>query len=443
MPRKPLSGMVANRHGQQLFLADLFRQKRPPRPQPVVPGAIRGTGRFPVEHEQLVLFPAERALWAVELTTFAVPRSRRLAALLDQAVVEHAAAHGWSKSARVRTQEGVRVLLACQDTPGAAIKASEAAMLAQVELNVQPVLEILAGAGMLDDDRPRPLETWFARQVAWLPEPMAGEVRAWFEVLRDGSTTPPRCRPRSRVTIQGRIHAVLPVLGVWAAAEHRSLREITREDIKAALPASGSPRAVLGQALKSLFTVLKARRVVFANPTTRIRTGRPETRQPLPMNLAAVQDRLQSADPAQAALAALLAFHAPRPGQIRALHLTDVRDGRLYLATHTIVLADPVMQRFAAWLEHRGKRWPNTANPHLFINARTAGRLSPVGASWISDTLGVSAQAVREDRILYEAITTDGDVRRLCDLFGLSIEGAQRYADVVNEPVGSPTHGDS
>jgi hypothetical protein len=63
----------------------------------------------------------------------------------------------------------------------------------------------------------------------------------------------------------------------------------------------------------------------------------------------------------------------------------------------------------------------------LFINWYTAVRESPVSRPWISHTLGISPQAVREDRILDEALATRGDVRRLCDLFGLTVGGAERY----------------
>jgi hypothetical protein len=41
--------------------------------------------------------------------------------------------------------------------------------------------------------------------------------------------------------------------------------------------------------------------------------------------------------------------------------------------------------------------------------------------------LGVAGQLIRRDRILDEAHATGGDVRRLIDLFGLSVEGAHRY----------------
>jgi hypothetical protein len=73
------------------------------------------------------------------------------------------------------------------------------------------------------------------------------------------------------------------------------------------------------------------------------------------------------------------------------------------------------------------RRWPATVNPRLFINWYTAVRETPVSSPWISHTLGTSPQAVREDRILDEALATGGDIRRLCDLFGLTVGGAERH----------------
>jgi hypothetical protein len=437
-PRQPISVAAANRHGQQLFLAGQFwhAHRFPAQPGP---GADAPSG-LPAPHRQLVLFDApDRDLRAATATRHLPAPDAELAALLDRVAVEHATAHGWSKTRRNAARAGLRVLAACQDTPGAPLKASHAAHLAGIGVNIQPVLEILTAAGMLHDDRPRPLDLWFTPQTSDLPEPMAGEVRAWFEILRDGSSTPPRSRPRATGTIRLRVREAMPVLHGWAAAGHHSLRGITREHVKAALPAAGTARALTGSALRSLFTVLKARKVVFANPTTRIRTGRPTTRQPLPANLTHLQAALSRDRPARAALAALIAYHAPRSGQLRALQLTDIRDGRLHLPGHTALLAEPVKQRLTAWLDHRAERWPATLNPHLFINTHTAVRTGPVSHHWINQTLGMSGQAVREDRILYEAITSGGDIRRICDLFGLSVAGAQRYTDTVDEHFSSPT----
>ena len=68
----------------------------------------------------------------------------------------------------------------------------------------------------------------------------------------------------------------------------------------------------------------------------------------------------------------------------------------------------PVRERLAAWLDERARRWPVTVNPHLFINWYTAVRESPVSSPWITHTLGMSPQAVREDRIPHEALATRG-----------------------------------
>jgi hypothetical protein len=78
--------------------------------------------------------------------------------------------------------------------------------------------------------------------------------------------------------------------------------------------------------------------------------------------------------------------------------------------------------------------WPLTANPHLVVHHQTATHTGKVQTDWITTRLGTSAQAIREDRILHEAHATGGDARRLCDLFGISIDGAQCYTATVDHP---------
>jgi hypothetical protein len=425
----------ANRYGQQLFLVGTFRQKRDPAARPGSPLPL--AGHYPARHQQLVLFAQARDLTHTRLGANEPPMPA-LAALLDRTAVDHAERHGWSRTRLVTARAAIRSILALQDAPGSLITVSEVSALAPLGFTTQPVLEILAAAEMLDDDREPAITGWFARQVEdlALPEPMLSELTTWFEVLRDGSTTPPRSRPRSQVTIRIRVRTVLPTLRTWSAAGNNSLREITQAQIRAALPASGTPRALLGSGLRSLFRVLKARKMVFTNPTARLRTGGPETRQPLPLDLGVLREAISSTNPARTAIAALFAFHALRSQQVRELQLTDVHDGRLSLPERTVLLAEPVRERISAWLDHRSRRWPSTANPHLFVNAYTAVRSGPVSTVWVNDTLGVSPQAVREDRILHEAIDSGGDVRRLCDLFGLSVHGAERYTDVVHDALG-------
>ena len=159
------------------------------------------------------------------------------------------------------------------------------------------------------------------------------------------------------------------------------------------------------------------------------------------MDTPLLRDTVNSTQPVRAALGALIAFHALRPNEVRLLQLTDLHDERLRIGGRTILLAEPVRAKLRAWLDERARRWPNTTNPHLFINLHTAVRTCPTSREWITVTLGVSAQAIREDRILHEALATKGDVRRLGDLFGLTVAGAERYAHTTDQPATSTSCG--
>ncbi|SDU29748.1 hypothetical protein SAMN04489733_2816 [Amycolatopsis keratiniphila] len=60
---------------------------------------------------------------------------------------------------------------------------------------------------------------------------------------------------------------------------------------------------------------------------------------------------------------------------------------------------------------------------------------SPLSAGPAAVTVRcMNAQAIRQDRILDEAHAGNGNVRRICDLFGLSVVGAYRYAATVDHP---------
>ena len=49
----------------------------------------------------------------------------------------------------------------------------------------------------------------------------------------------------------------------------------------------------------------------------------------------------------------------------------------------------------------------------------------PVSYAWGNDHIGIRASAVRQDRMVDEAIATSGDLRRICDLFSVTIATAQ------------------
>jgi integrase len=435
--RGKLDLIGANRHGQQLFLADMFRSRAttpaslpPDAAPPAVPPAPRLVGH------QLVLFSQRRDLAAHGRAGLPAPADPVLAAKVDRHAHHYGTQHGWSRRQITNTCHGLRIMLGIQDTPGSPIKASDVELLRGIHLPVWSVLRVLADAGLLEEDRTPAIDAWFAEQTRGLSAPMTSQLEVWFTVMKHGSSTAPRRRARSQTTICVPLRWALPTLRAWAAAGHTTLREITRSDVLAALPPSGDPRATTGQGLKSIFRVLKAAKVVFADPTARVKTGYIQSRQPLPIDLEIVRAALHPTNPAQAALVALAAFHGLGSAALRRLRLADVRDGRLHIGGRVVVLADPVRARLATWLAHRASRWPTTTSPYLFISQRTATLIQPVGERWLRLTMGpgLTPTALREDRILNEAQATGGDARRLSDLFGLSIQATSRYVATIDHP---------
>ncbi|WP_230193801.1 hypothetical protein [Streptomyces coriariae] len=117
----------------------------------------------------------------------------------------------------------------------------------------------------------------------------------------------------------------------------------------AAFPPAGAHRSQMCQALRSVFRVLHARRLLFTDPTTQLRPG---SYNPLPLPVQHIRDALTSPDPATA----LLAFHGLSAHEVEHLKLTHLDGPRLRLEGRTVVLAGPVRDRLAAYLGHRTHR---------------------------------------------------------------------------------------
>lgn len=431
--------MEANHFGQQLFLANLRhasvgQHRGTRRKRQTSPGAATVATFTAVTHRQLALFPAARDFANGLSRGFAVPSEPKMATFLDQFLMNHAREHGWSLTHTKRTRRGMAIALGLQDTPGAPLLATDILSLQSIGITTLRLLEVCAAAGLLEDDREPAVHKWFKTSVAELPEQMKTELERWYAIMLKGSSTPPRSKPRSETTTRLYLHWSLPALSSWAAAGQTSLREITSTDVRDVLPDAGNSRARMGQGLRCLFRVLKGHRIIFLNPIGSIRTGTHATCLPMPLASAQLRAAISSADPARAALAAIVAFHGLRSGQLRELQLTDIHDGRLHLGQRTIPLAQPVQDRLSLWLAYRDQRWPSTKNPHVFINRRTALDGAPVGVQWITTSIGMIVQQAREDRILHELHASGGDLRRICDMFGLSITGASRYSAVLTHP---------
>ncbi|MEV4734935.1 hypothetical protein [Saccharopolyspora sp. NPDC049426] len=440
---EPFDLADANRFGQQLFLANMHYQPRGAtrakhhrrfRASAVARGITRVETEFtPVDSQQLALFWIRPDL--TRIATLPAAPDPAMSHYCDAVLHEHAARHGWSTRLINVVGQSLDVLQAFQATSGAKIVASEAAsLLTQRGLTVDSTLEVLAAANLLDDDRIPGTRNHFLVKTERLPATMRTQLDTWYTVMAEGSTTPPRRKPRNHKTIRAQLNGMLPILQKWADAGHDSLAEIDKDDVVTALPESGPARQVAHQGLRSLFRILKARKVVFINPTTGVPAGPQGQTLPLPVDTAVICDALNAPHPARALAVALVAFHGLTARQISTIRLTDVGDGRLRLDGRSIPLAGPVQARLTAYLDFREQRWPTTTNPYLIVNRRSAPRVDPVDHRYPWHRYPLGPRSLREDRILHEIHATGGDVRRICDLFGLSITAAMRYNAVLEHP---------
>ena len=146
----------ANKGGQQLFFAigGMFHQEglgKQPYVKKTVPPDM--TLLRPVSYRQLALLDWPRDLRAGLRNRFPPPPDPALEAAFHQFVREHAACYGWTKGKAETIQRAIRIMLGIQDTPGAPIRRSDVALLSRIKHSAAVVADVLAGAGMLEEDR--------------------------------------------------------------------------------------------------------------------------------------------------------------------------------------------------------------------------------------------------------------------------------------------------
>jgi integrase len=305
-------------------------------------------------------------------------------------------------------------------------------------LPARRAIEFLTSQGLA---RPSPhtvFGRWLAARLAALPAPVAAEVRTWAEALQGHG--PRAGRPRQDRTIQGYLRALQAPLAGWAA-QYESLRQVTTDDLAAALtPLTGADRLLALAAMRSLFGTLKAHRVLFTNPAAALTGHRIQPPPVLPLD-DGLRARLLGTvhDPAERLIVLLAGVHALRPSDICALVLDDVgpATGTLLTGGRTRPLDHLTAGQLRAWLQARHARWPVTANPHLLINRSTTDGLDPVHRSYVQATvrqLGITAHQLRADRLLAEAQASGGDPLQLTHLFGISDPTAIRYCAELGPP---------
>jgi hypothetical protein len=301
--------------------------------------------------------------------------------------------------------------------------------------------EVLQMMGILLDDRQPAFARWVEEKLADLAPGIRDETRRWVQLMHTGG---PRTRARSHRTLRGYIDLLRPLLLDWSA-HHDHLREITRDEVVTAIkPLHGIRRQITLVALRSLFSWAKRRGVVFANPTSRLRVGDVDRAVLQPLTTDEIARTVRAATTLQTRVFVVLAaVHAARPGAIRALHLSDVDLGnrRVTIAGRGQPLSELSHQTLLAWLEHRRQNWPNTANPHLMINAMTAIGIGQVSHVWANRTLNglpASLERLRIDRQLDEALVSGADPLHLSEVFDLDAKTAVRYATSARQLLERP-----
>jgi site-specific recombinase XerD len=444
-PNTPLAPHVRRIRHQQLFLADLNRRRAKPRGFARRYG-VKGRPRKPppppagpVEWAQLALFESPRAYGygRRDLRREPAPDNPWLAWALHLAHTR-AEARGFDPIVRSALNRNL-VMLLVDYRGGEPIRTSTFhEVLRDRGASIAHTSDVLEQMDVLLDDRPSTFESWLAGKLDGLAPGIAAEVERWTRTLRDGG---PRSRPRSEATARNYLHAVRPILLEWSERQ-RHLREITREQVLAAIETRyGHEREKTLQALRSLFQWATRTRVVFRNPTSRIRLPRRSDPVWQPLTSEEISRTVAAATTPQARLViALAGVHAARPGAIRALTLDDVDLGnrRLTIAGRTRPLDELTHRLLGEWLEHRRRRWPNTANPHLLISARTAVGVGPVSHTWIR--LSATLERLRIDRQLEEALASGADPLHLARVFEISEGTAIRYATNARQLLQATDH---
>ena len=341
-----------------------------------------------------------------------------------------AEARGWAPAVR-RTMQRTLVVLLADHSPGDRLRATRIRkVVRERSANLDHVIEILAAMDVVEDDRPAPLEAWLQTRLTRAADAIRRDTLVWARLVRDGGS---RSRPHDPATVRIYVTALEAPLELWSQ-RYDHLREVTHDDVATYVATlTGHKRQEATVALRSLFRWAKRTNLIFRNPTIGIRLPPKATKLFAPLHPDEIEASVRTATSPQAKVyVALAAVHAARPGQIRVLRLDDVDLGnrRITIAGSERPLDELTCRLVREWLDLRRQRWPNTANPHLFVNRETALGHGPVSHSWILNLRGLpgTVERLRLDRQLEEAMATGADPLHLAALFGISDATAVRWA---------------
>ena len=152
----------ANAHGQQLFIAGTWRPAGTIRREYVKKTVPADMSLLrPVTHRQLVLSTCPvTCAWGSGTSSRRPPtlRWRQRSTSSSATTPPRTAGPG---AIPPRIQRAIRIMLGIQDTPGAPIRRSDVMLLTRIKHSAAAVAEVIAAAGMLEDDIEPPVVRWF------------------------------------------------------------------------------------------------------------------------------------------------------------------------------------------------------------------------------------------------------------------------------------------
>jgi hypothetical protein len=441
LPRASSLTLPANRKDKQApgGITTASRATQPSRPRPAQP-----VSPHLVNPAQGILFAARRDwsfLNAGELDQ--LPALTPAASALVDELDRHARACGMDNGPRNNATKTLRILLAWLGADAPVHEADIRALSSRPSTAIRRVLQFLDDRGMIIPDPARQgtaVERTINHHIDALPDVIAGEVRQWVKVIRGEGRRAHQKLPFS--SVRSYLNCFHPVLAEWG--QHvTSLREITRDDVQAALGQHPGARAHnLLPALRSLFRALKREKIIFRDPTSGI-TLRTMQKLPAPIPTDQLRGLIDRAGtPLAKVTVAMIAIHALGKKETTLLLLEDLDLSRGQLAvrrptgTHTAYLDDLSRSLMTGWLRERHRCWPLTRNPHLLVTRHTAvDTAGPPIAHTVLDAifgkLGLTPSQVRQDRILDEARHT-ADPVHLMRVFGLSAHPAMKYIQAAH-----------
>jgi hypothetical protein len=147
--------------------------------------------------------------------------------------------------------------------------------------------------------------------------------------------------------------------------------------------------------------------------------------------------------PALRVVLALAGVHALLPGRIRHLRLDQVDLARQRPGPGGL---DRSLDEFTAsaircYLGFRNKRWPTTSSPFLLVTRKTVHTGEPVTRFWMGRLfrgLPVTAEQLRGDRIVEEAVVSRADPLHLAAVFGFGPRAGPALCAAARDPSRQP-----